>query len=415
MVRTDSPYPLRTVDGSVDVECDDLVVNGTATFLGPANFDVSPGFVDITAGVITATTSIEAPLANITILNGDTAAFNNYTLLIGNALQAVQTDASKNLITIANTGIGDNVLATSPALVTPNIGAATATSLATGSLTSTTPIAESSGGTGESLLSAVTVGKATNVDGGTNGAVVVQTGVGTTGFVSGTAGQVLTSDGTTSAFQTVAAVSLTTGVAGILPVANGGTNSSSLATVTVGKATNVDGGVAGNVPYQSGVGTTAFVTAGAAGTVLTSQGAGLAPLYQTVSSGAPTLYPFAPTLDAGSGGGYLTQVGRLIYTSTWYILEIQLVTSFTSFGSAGPITVSTLPNLFTRYQGLGVCNFQNIDTGGTQYTPVVAIWAAGSTYLEFIQQNNYGVNRYVQKGSITSVNNIWVKMHGLVY
>jgi hypothetical protein len=38
------------------------------------------------------------------------------------ASQAVQTDGSKTLTTIANTGTGDNVLATSPTLVTPNLG-----------------------------------------------------------------------------------------------------------------------------------------------------------------------------------------------------------------------------------------------------------------------------------------------------
>lgn len=45
------------------------------------------------------------------------------------ASRAVATDASKQLVSVANTGTGDNVLATSPTLVTPNIGAATGTSL----------------------------------------------------------------------------------------------------------------------------------------------------------------------------------------------------------------------------------------------------------------------------------------------
>jgi len=45
------------------------------------------------------------------------------------ASRAVATDASKKLVSVANTGTGDNVLATSPTLVTPSIGAATGTSL----------------------------------------------------------------------------------------------------------------------------------------------------------------------------------------------------------------------------------------------------------------------------------------------
>jgi hypothetical protein len=45
------------------------------------------------------------------------------------ASSAVATDASNNLVSVTNTGSGNNVLATSPTLTTPNIGAATATSV----------------------------------------------------------------------------------------------------------------------------------------------------------------------------------------------------------------------------------------------------------------------------------------------
>lgn len=45
------------------------------------------------------------------------------------ASSAVATDANKKLVSVTNTGTGDNVLATSPTLVTPNIGAATATTV----------------------------------------------------------------------------------------------------------------------------------------------------------------------------------------------------------------------------------------------------------------------------------------------
>ena len=42
------------------------------------------------------------------------------------ASSAVATDASKNLVSVANTGTGDNVLATSPTLITPALGTPTA-------------------------------------------------------------------------------------------------------------------------------------------------------------------------------------------------------------------------------------------------------------------------------------------------
>jgi hypothetical protein len=57
---------------------------------------------------------------------------------------------------------------------------------------------------------------------------------------------------------------------------------------TATTATNVAGGVAGNVPYQTGVGTTGFVTNGTSGQVLQSNGAS-APSWVTPATGAMTL------------------------------------------------------------------------------------------------------------------------------
>jgi hypothetical protein len=54
------------------------------------------------------------------------------------ASSAVATDASKGLVSVTNTGTGNNVLATSPTLVTPVLGAASASSLSnSGNLTFT--------------------------------------------------------------------------------------------------------------------------------------------------------------------------------------------------------------------------------------------------------------------------------------
>lgn len=52
------------------------------------------------------------------------------------ASTALALDASKNVVSVTNTGSGSNVLATSPSLTTPNIGAASGTSLGlTGAMT----------------------------------------------------------------------------------------------------------------------------------------------------------------------------------------------------------------------------------------------------------------------------------------
>lgn len=56
------------------------------------------------------------------------------------ASSSVQTDGSKNLVSVTNTGTGNNVLATSPTLVTPVLGAATGTSLNLSGLTASSAV-----------------------------------------------------------------------------------------------------------------------------------------------------------------------------------------------------------------------------------------------------------------------------------
>ncbi|RVU26897.1 hypothetical protein EOJ36_02565 [Sandaracinomonas limnophila] len=110
---------------------------------------------------------------------------------------------------IATTGTGDVVRANTPTLVTPEIGAATGTSLtvtgqltssvATGTaplvVTSTTPVANLS--IGGNAATATTATTATNIAGGAAGSIPYQTAAGTTGMIAtGTANQFLTSNGT---------------------------------------------------------------------------------------------------------------------------------------------------------------------------------------------------------------------------
>jgi len=110
---------------------------------------------------------------------------------------------------------------------------------------------------------------ATNVAGGTTGALPYQTGVGATGFLSlGTTNYVLTAGA--SAPQYVAQSTLSVG-------------SASTATSAT-TATNLAGGIASQIPYQTGAGATSFVANGTSGQVLTSNGTS-APSWTT-----PTAY-----------------------------------------------------------------------------------------------------------------------------
>lgn len=70
------------------------------------------------------------------------------------ASAALATDASKNLVSITNTGTGNNVLATSPTLVTPVLGVATATSINKVTITAPGTSATLTLITGSSLITA---------------------------------------------------------------------------------------------------------------------------------------------------------------------------------------------------------------------------------------------------------------------
>jgi len=115
-----------------------------------------------------------------------------------------------------------------------------------------------------------------------NGVVSGSSGVKTTADTSGVLE--LQSNGST-------ALSISTGLVTTLtnplPVGSGGTGATSLSGITTGAATNLAGGVAGAVPYQSGVGTTGFSAAGTTGQVLTSAGTGT-PTWTTLSTGGAT-------------------------------------------------------------------------------------------------------------------------------
>jgi hypothetical protein len=114
--------------------------------------------------------------------------------------------------------------------------------------------------------STLTIGTATNLAGGAAGSVPYQTGAGATTFLAlGTAGYVLVAGASAPTY--VAQSTLSVGSA-----------------TTATTSTNLAGGAASQIPYQTGAGTTAFLANGTAGQVLVSQGAS-APQWQGISGG----------------------------------------------------------------------------------------------------------------------------------
>lgn len=98
--------------------------------------------VDQTSNFNQNNVAITGGTINGATIGGTTPAAGTFTTLSASstvnlgsltASQVVATDGSKNLVSLATTGTGNAVLATSPTLTTPNIGAASATSINIGS------------------------------------------------------------------------------------------------------------------------------------------------------------------------------------------------------------------------------------------------------------------------------------------
>ena len=156
-----------------------------------------------------------------------------------------------------------------------------------------------------STQASLSVGSATNIVGGTAGAIAYQTGSGATSFLSlGTSGYVLTSGASAPSY----------------------TAQSSLA---VGTATNLAGGVASNIPYQTGAGATAFLANGTTGQVLTSNGAS-APSWTT-----PTAYATVTDDTTTAGSRYLLFANQ---TSGNLATEYTSSTKLTYWPATGAIT-----------------------------------------------------------------------------
>jgi hypothetical protein len=133
------------------------------------------------------------------------------------ASTALALDANKNIVSVTNTGTGNNVLATSPTLTTPTLGAATATSINKVTITAPATAATLTLSDGSSLITSGGHSLTLTTTGATNVTLPTSGTLATTG---GTVASI--SFGTTGLTPNTATTGAVT-VAGTLAAANGGT------------------------------------------------------------------------------------------------------------------------------------------------------------------------------------------------
>jgi hypothetical protein len=191
-----------------------------------------------------------------------------------------------------------------------------------------------------------------------NTSALITNSSGVPSFTSGTTtNRVLRTDGTTISFAQVA---LGTDVTGNLSVNNlNGGSSASITTfwrgdgswATPSITTNLSGGGAGQIPYQSGSGTTTFLSAGTSGYVMTYGG-----------SNAPQWTQYLGVASGGTGAGTYTSNGVLYGNGTG-----ALQVTAASAGAGYFLQTTSSGGTPSWAQTLGVANGGTGLTIGTQF------------------------------------------------
>jgi hypothetical protein len=302
---------------------------------------------DITGGAYNKVT-ITAPAssATLTIADGKTLTASNSLTLAGTDSTTMTfpgTSATIARTDAAQTFTGIQTFSSAPILSSATASKAVFTD-GSKALTSTGTLATDQGGTGQSSYTAGDL-------------VYYATGTAFTKLAIGSSTTILTSSGTAPQW-------------------------SSASGVTVGTATNLAGGAAGSVPYQTGSGATSFLSIGTSNYVLTSTGS-------------------APTWTANTGTGNVVRATSPTLTTP--VLGVATATSLNG------LTVSTTTGTLTLANGStlatsGANSITLTSTGATNVTlPTSGTLATTSNTVSTISFGTTGLTPSTATGGAVTV------------
>jgi hypothetical protein len=337
-------------------------------------------------------------------LNGVDLSVSGTTTLSGlTASTALALDANKNVVSVTNTGTGDNVLATSPTLITPALGAATATSINKVALTapatgSTLTIADGKTLTANQSLTLAGT-DATTMTFPTTSATIARTDAGQTftGVQEMTRPRFITSIDDTNGNELIG-ITATASAVNEITVANAATTASPTISAT-GSDTNI-----GIRLVPKGTGDVTVVTGnlvvGTAGKGIdfsaTGQAAGMtSELLADYEEGTWTPTIQALTVDFTSVSynsrtkGSYTKVGNIVY------FYMELLTDAITVGSAsGSVVINGLP--FSA----------NANAGGTGSVGVAQLFGVDTPISAWIDVSTSRITLYKRATSLSATQNV---------
>ena len=306
-----------------------------------ANLTANPGAV-IYSGASALALSNTGTTGQILVSAGQSApVFTNTTTIQVGYANAVLGGAAGNLV--YQTG-------------------ANATSFVTNGTTGQVLLSNGSSAPAYASQSTLSVGTSTNIAGGAQGSIPIQSAAGTTTFVPiGTSGYILQSNGSTATWV-------------------------SPTTFTANTATDVAGGTAGSIVYQAAPGITSFIQPGAAGTVLQSNGSSSTYVTTTslyvgtsvnIGGGAANQIPFQSNPNATSFSANLTYDGTTL-----------LAGQIKANGTAGSYNTATGALQVIGGVGVGGSIFVGGVVTATTFVGTISATNTSTMYVGFANEAN---------------------------